>query len=133
MRLPLARFMCTFCTSICTFTQIEFRQDPARTRFFNFYGQVGARLTADQTVYSKDRHRRSILLTIVSPLLFGAPHNYAQGLNAICIDQLVNHVSWKPFIDKLNSEWEAFTLYVRRFPVCHTLGDHIFCSSPQSS
>ncbi|KAG1879591.1 hypothetical protein C8R48DRAFT_767843 [Suillus tomentosus] len=38
-----------------------------------------------------------------SPLLFGAPYIHAQGLNDICVDQ--------PFIYKLNSEWEAFTLY----------------------
>ncbi|KAG1747680.1 hypothetical protein EDB19DRAFT_1630622, partial [Suillus lakei] len=95
MRLPLARFMRTI----------------SRSRFFNFYGQVGARLDADQTVYLKGRRRRSILLSIASPLLFGAPYIHAQGLNAICVDQLVNHISWKRFIDKLNSEWEAFTLY----------------------
>ncbi|KAG2141053.1 hypothetical protein DEU56DRAFT_734554 [Suillus clintonianus] len=83
----------------------------ARSRFFNFCGQVGARLDADQTVYLKGRRRRSILLNIASPLLFGAPYIHAQGLNAICVDQLVNHISWKRFIDKLNSEWEAFTLY----------------------
>ncbi|KAF9235391.1 hypothetical protein BU15DRAFT_64910 [Melanogaster broomeanus] len=83
----------------------------ARTKFFNFSGQVGARLDADQTVYYNRHKSRSILLRCVSPFLFGAPEAHAQGLRTIWIDQLVNHISWKRFIDKLNSEWREFTLY----------------------
>ncbi|KAF9225080.1 hypothetical protein BS17DRAFT_778081 [Gyrodon lividus] len=82
-----------------------------RTKFFNFCGQVGARLDADQTVYYNRHQSKSILLRFISPFLFGAPEIHAKGLRTIWIDQLVNHISWKRFIDKLNSEWQEFTLY----------------------
>ncbi|KAH7914526.1 hypothetical protein BJ138DRAFT_1079243 [Hygrophoropsis aurantiaca] len=83
----------------------------ARTKFFNFCGQIGARLDADQTVYYKDKRRKSVLLRILSPLLFGAPDIHTKGLKTIWVDQLVNHIPWKKFIDSLNSEWQEFTLY----------------------
>ncbi|KIJ11345.1 hypothetical protein PAXINDRAFT_101701 [Paxillus involutus ATCC 200175] len=83
----------------------------ARTKFFNFCGQVGARLDTDQTVYYNRRQDRSFFLAWVSPFLFGAPEIHARGLKTIWVDQLVNHISWKRFIDKLNSEWQEFTLY----------------------
>ncbi|KAH7886450.1 hypothetical protein F5I97DRAFT_1928299 [Phlebopus sp. FC_14] len=83
----------------------------ADVRFFNFCGQVGARLDVDQTVYYSYRERRSILLVLMSPLLFGAPDVHAVGLRNIWVDQLVNHISWKRFINRLNSEWQEFTLY----------------------
>ncbi|KAH7924789.1 hypothetical protein BV22DRAFT_1119960 [Leucogyrophana mollusca] len=83
----------------------------ARTKFFNFCGQVGARLDADQTVYYKDKRRKSIFLRFLSPLLFGAPDIHTKGLKTIWVDQLVNHIPWKKFIDSLNSEWQEFTLY----------------------
>ncbi|KIK97728.1 hypothetical protein PAXRUDRAFT_31630 [Paxillus rubicundulus Ve08.2h10] len=83
----------------------------ARTKFFNFCGQVGARLDTDQTVYYNRRQSRSIFLAWISPLLFGAPEIHAKGLKTIWVDRLVNHISWKRFINKLNSEWQEFTLY----------------------
>ncbi|KIJ66565.1 hypothetical protein HYDPIDRAFT_109616, partial [Hydnomerulius pinastri MD-312] len=83
----------------------------ARTKFFNFCGQIGARLDADQTVYYNHRQHKSFFLRCMSPFLFGAPDVHAQGLKTIWVDQLVNHISWKRFIDKLNSEWQEFTLY----------------------
>ncbi|EIW87388.1 hypothetical protein CONPUDRAFT_149421 [Coniophora puteana RWD-64-598 SS2] len=83
----------------------------ARTRFFNFCGQIGARLDADQTVYYRDKRRRSILLRIMSPFLFGAPDVHMKALKTIWVDQLVNHIPWKKFVDKLNDEWMGYTLY----------------------
>ncbi|EIW77586.1 hypothetical protein CONPUDRAFT_145883 [Coniophora puteana RWD-64-598 SS2] len=82
-----------------------------RPRFFNFCGQIGARLDADQTVYYRDKRRRSILLRIMSPFLFGAPDVHMKALKTIWMDQLVNHIPWKKFVDKLNDEWMGYTLY----------------------
>ncbi|KAF9236957.1 hypothetical protein BU15DRAFT_76447 [Melanogaster broomeanus] len=83
----------------------------ARTKFFSFCGQLGARLDVDQTVYADRDERHSVFLRCISPFLFRAPEIYAHGLKTIWIDKLVNHVSWKRFIAKLNSEWQEFTLY----------------------
>ncbi|KAH7914537.1 hypothetical protein BJ138DRAFT_999925, partial [Hygrophoropsis aurantiaca] len=93
--LSLARFMRTF----------------ARTKFVNFHGQIGARLDADQTVYFNDKGRQSIVLKILSPLLFGAPDLHIKALKRNWVDQLVNYVRWKTFIETMNSEWKEFTLY----------------------
>ncbi|KAF9236956.1 hypothetical protein BU15DRAFT_76446 [Melanogaster broomeanus] len=84
----------------------------ARTKFFSFCGQPGARLDVDQSVYDNNGNlRQSVFLRCISPFLFGAPVIHAHGLKTIWIDKLVNHVSWKRFINKLNSEWQEFTLY----------------------
>ncbi|KAG2037554.1 hypothetical protein BDR03DRAFT_376155 [Suillus americanus] len=71
--------------------------------FSTSVGKSGLALMLTKLSTSGQR-RRSILLSIVSPFLFGA-YIHAQGLNAICVDQLVKHILWKRFIDKLMSEW----------------------------
>ncbi|KAH7914555.1 hypothetical protein BJ138DRAFT_1143694 [Hygrophoropsis aurantiaca] len=84
----------------------------ARSRFFNFYGDIGARLDADKSVYEAsptDQH--SMLLRMINPILFGAPLLHTKGLQGIWVDRMVNAPRWKTFINKLNSEWNGFTIY----------------------
>ncbi|KAF8838898.1 hypothetical protein BDN67DRAFT_825796 [Paxillus ammoniavirescens] len=59
----------------------------AGVKFYNFYGQLGARLDADQSVYVKDE------------------------LKNIWVDNTINYVRWRSFASRLNTEWNGFTIY----------------------
>ncbi|KAF8844196.1 hypothetical protein BDN67DRAFT_1066314 [Paxillus ammoniavirescens] len=83
----------------------------AHARFFNFYGEIGARLDADQTVYNVTERRASVLLLFISWLLFRAPDVHLKTLRTIWVDQTINYVPWTKFLDKLNSEWQELVLY----------------------
>ncbi|KAF9236835.1 hypothetical protein BU15DRAFT_76562 [Melanogaster broomeanus] len=83
----------------------------ARARFFNFHGEVGARLDADQTVYNIMERRHSILHHLISWILFLAPNVHMKTLKTIWVDQTVNYVPWKQFLEKLNNEWQELVLY----------------------
>lgn len=82
---------------------------PAHHRFVNFHGQHGARLNSDQTVHGR-KHQRSLLIQLLSPLLFSAPDVHLKSLESILVDRIVRLGSWNRFIGKLNSEWSEFTL-----------------------
>ncbi|KAF7344557.1 hypothetical protein MSAN_01937600 [Mycena sanguinolenta] len=82
----------------------------ARTRVYNFHGEPGARLNVDQSVHAIVK-KRTMLIKILSPLLFYAPDFHLLGLQAINTDGLIRHSGWALFVTRLNSEWEQFTLY----------------------
>ncbi|KAF9231893.1 hypothetical protein BU15DRAFT_81860 [Melanogaster broomeanus] len=87
------------------------------SRFINFFGQPGARLNSDQSVYSKLRGQevtRSWLIRISDVLLFGGPSAHANELQRVWVDGTVNAPRWKGFISNLSNEWAGFTIYVRR-------------------
>ncbi|KAJ7485410.1 hypothetical protein FB451DRAFT_1229644 [Mycena latifolia] len=90
----VGRFMCLF----------------VRARVYNFHGEPGARLNVDQSVYGTVR-KRTLLITLLSPLLFYAPDFHLAGLHTIYTDGLIRHRGWAEFITRLNSEWQEFTLY----------------------
>ncbi|KAJ7736310.1 hypothetical protein B0H16DRAFT_1574194 [Mycena metata] len=81
----------------------------AQTKFLNFYGLPCARLNQDQSVYPA-RGGASYLFLLASPLLFYAPNAYLESLERSYVDGLVLTRIWKPFIFKLNVEWQEFTL-----------------------
>ena len=84
----------------------------AQQKFMNFAGQPAARLNRDQAVYDIEIHR-SILITILSPLLFFAPDVNLQKLECVFLDEMVNQVPWKAFLGQLQEDWKEFILYVR--------------------
>jgi len=47
-------------------------------------------------------------------VLFLAPEVHLAELDKLLVDDIINHVSWKRFMGKLQSEWQEFILYVRR-------------------
>ncbi|KAG6330866.1 hypothetical protein ID866_8222, partial [Astraeus odoratus] len=87
----------------------------ARSQFFNFHGQRGARLDVDQSVYDspENRDRMSILLYIAEWLLFGAPSSYSRELRRVWVDGIVNQTRWRAFIATLTTEWAGFTMYAQ--------------------
>ncbi|KAF9231354.1 hypothetical protein BU15DRAFT_82508 [Melanogaster broomeanus] len=64
----------------------------AVVQFINFYGQPGARLSADQSLYSASSAVKRKL--------------------RVWVDGTVNAPRWKGFVSNLNSEWADFTIYV---------------------
>ncbi|KIK74549.1 hypothetical protein PAXRUDRAFT_175412, partial [Paxillus rubicundulus Ve08.2h10] len=81
-------------------------------KFVNFYGQVGARLNADQSVYADQRENRAPrLFNLVDIFLFGSASAHFRALNGIWVDHTVNFPRWKGFINKLLAEWNSFTIY----------------------
>ncbi|KAF7301304.1 hypothetical protein MIND_00695400 [Mycena indigotica] len=85
-------------------------QEFVRARVYNFHGEPGARLNVDQSVYDVAR-RRTLLIKLLSPLLFYAPDFHLDGLHTIFTDGLVRHRGWSEFVSRLTGEWQEFTLY----------------------
>ncbi|KAK7048564.1 hypothetical protein R3P38DRAFT_2606375 [Favolaschia claudopus] len=82
----------------------------AQDRFLNFHGLPCARLSVDQSIYDDQNPHPSWLFHLICPLLFYAPREYLQFLDKAYTDKLVLSRIWKSLIEKLNKEWEEFTL-----------------------
>ena len=80
----------------------------------DFHGQPHARLSSDQTVYRGlgPRHGRSLIFTLLSPLLFLAPDNYLQDMEILWIDGYVILTDWESFMNDLLQEWKDILLPV---------------------
>jgi hypothetical protein len=79
-------------------------------KFLNFHGQNGARLSREQTIHEATDHKSSLLMAILSPLLFYAPVAHFKSLEKMYVDGIVTKIPWRRFIDRLNEEWTEFTL-----------------------
>jgi hypothetical protein len=92
----------------------------AHGRFLNLHGREGARLNRDHSVHEEQLHKPSLMSTVTSIMLFLAPEVHLSELQKLLVDDIINHVSWKRFIAKLQSEWQEFILYVRNIFSRHT-------------
>lgn len=72
-----------------------------------------ARLYQDQSVYDKPGRERSLLITLLSPLLFLAPDAYLREMEKISTDGIISESDWQRFIAKLLAQWEHVILWVR--------------------
>ncbi|KAF7301303.1 hypothetical protein MIND_00695300 [Mycena indigotica] len=84
--------------------------DFAHARVCNFYGEPEARLNVDDSVYDIQSHR-TLLIKILTPILFYAPDFHLEGLRKIYTDGVVRHRGWSEFVTRLTSEWQEFILY----------------------
>ncbi|OJA11385.1 hypothetical protein AZE42_10280 [Rhizopogon vesiculosus] len=92
----VARFMRLFCNA----------------KFVNFCGQPCARLEADQSLYENPESRRkNSILRVMNLILFGSPDAYSKAIHGIWVDQTIVQPRWKNFIDRLNSEWNGYTIF----------------------
>jgi hypothetical protein len=64
-------------------------------------------------VYNRPKRERTLLITILSPLLFLAPEGNLQGLEKLWTDDVIIEAIWKSFIAKMLTEWEGVILWVR--------------------
>jgi hypothetical protein len=84
----------------------------ARWRFLYWHGQRHARLERDKTVYDKPIRERTLLITLVSPLLFLAPEVHLRELGKLWMDEVIIETVWRAFMAKLLEEWQDVVLWV---------------------
>lgn len=88
-----------------------------RTKFINFYGQIGARLNADQSLYLKDERNdtehASRLFRVVNIILLTWPREQLENLRCLWVDQTIILPRWKAFVTEQTTELAGFTTYVR--------------------
>ncbi|OAX36834.1 hypothetical protein K503DRAFT_743659 [Rhizopogon vinicolor AM-OR11-026] len=82
------------------------------SKFVNFCGQPGARLDANQPLYGDPNDGpKNIILRVMNIILFGSPDAHSKGLHRIWVDETIVQPRWKNFIDRLNGEWNGFTIF----------------------
>ncbi|KAG1894915.1 uncharacterized protein F5891DRAFT_699865 [Suillus fuscotomentosus] len=92
----VARFMGDFCSD----------------KFANFCGQPGARLDVDQSLYGDSvPHPKSVLFRVMNVILFGSPDAQSKALHKIWVDYTIVQRRWKNFINRLNNEWNGYTIF----------------------
>ncbi|KAG1839305.1 hypothetical protein DFJ58DRAFT_859591 [Suillus subalutaceus] len=90
----------------------RFMGDFCGDKFANFCGQPGARLDADQSLYNDTIPRpKSILFRVMNVILFGSPDAQSKALHKIWVDYTIVHRRWKFFINRLNNEWNGYTIF----------------------
>ncbi|RXW22046.1 hypothetical protein EST38_g3804 [Candolleomyces aberdarensis] len=82
----------------------------ARQKFLNWHGVPEARIYRDQSVHGERKHK-TLLIKILSPLLFSAPDVHMGSLEKLWVDGLMHGPAWRELIEKLNDEWQEFALY----------------------
>ena len=89
-----------------------------KERFWNFYGQIGARLTRDQSVRGSVPKDTPWLVKIVGPALFLRVARYLNTLEKIWIDGVIKERHWKQFMEDLEKEWNQSIVMVCLFVSC---------------
>ncbi|KAH9059584.1 hypothetical protein EDB87DRAFT_1577599 [Lactarius vividus] len=81
------------------------------SKFLNIHGQQHARLFRNQIVYSGRKYNeRSLLVTLLSPLLFLAPEVHLQEMEKVWTDEIIIERVWRGFTTKLVGGWEELIL-----------------------
>ncbi|KAH8989157.1 hypothetical protein EDB86DRAFT_3081157 [Lactarius hatsudake] len=83
----------------------------AHWKFLHFHGQKGSRQDRYKSIYKGSRRKRTILVRILSPILFFFPDIHLVELEKVWTDKIVVEALWKEFMQKLVSEWTEFVLY----------------------
>jgi hypothetical protein len=87
-----------------------------RTKFVNFCGQPGARLDVDQSLYEKsDAHSKNILFHVMNIILLGTLDAQSKAFRKILVDESIVDQQWEQYMDKLNSDWNGYTIFVSYF------------------
>ncbi|KAJ2925936.1 hypothetical protein H1R20_g11162, partial [Candolleomyces eurysporus] len=81
-----------------------------RQKFLNWYGVSEVRINRDESVHGERKHK-TLLIKILSPLLFFAPDVHLLALEKMWVDEIMHSPVWREAIGKLNEEWQEFTLY----------------------
>ncbi|KAF8260136.1 hypothetical protein EI94DRAFT_1812108 [Lactarius quietus] len=74
--------------------------------FLYFHGQPNARLIKGQTAYTKLYREETILITLLSPMLFSAPEGYLRELEKTCVDGFATQADLINLFIGLMREWE---------------------------
>ncbi|KIY47429.1 hypothetical protein FISHEDRAFT_74728 [Fistulina hepatica ATCC 64428] len=79
-------------------------------RYIHHHGQPSARLERNQSIFEDGVPQKGWYIYVVAPLLFFAPEMHVRSLSELYTDGVVFQSSWAVFINKLNSEWQEFTV-----------------------
>jgi len=79
-------------------------------RFLYFHGQRHARLVQYQSVYSKPKRERTLLIKLLSPLLFLEPKVYLREMEKLWTDEVVSEIVWRKFISSQLEGWKDLIL-----------------------
>ncbi|KAI9433292.1 hypothetical protein H4582DRAFT_1988220 [Lactarius indigo] len=82
----------------------------ANWRFEDLHGQINARLKRNEAIY-KMKRGKSILIIVLSPLLFFAPQRYLAELEEAWIDEHILEPVWKSLMTKMLGEWSDLILW----------------------
>lgn len=83
-----------------------------RARFSNFYGEIGARLGTNHTVYAEDSYlEKRPLVKLFNLVMFGSPSSHVRKIDSVWVDQSVNRPRWKTFMNGLTNEWSGLAIY----------------------
>ncbi|KAG9309092.1 hypothetical protein JVU11DRAFT_10975 [Chiua virens] len=86
----------------------------ARAKLYHFYGQPGARLEADMSVYSPEGDHKDggqPIAFFCDFCFFFALSSHIQALKSIWVDENINYAQWSKFSTKLTAEWNGFAIY----------------------
>jgi hypothetical protein len=84
-----------------------------REKFANFCGQPGARLDVDQSLYGESNdYSKNIIFRVMNVVLFGSPDAQSKAFHKILVDGAIVDSRWKQYMDKLNSDWNGYTIFV---------------------
>ncbi|KAH9005403.1 hypothetical protein EDB86DRAFT_2825063 [Lactarius hatsudake] len=83
----------------------------AHWRFLHFHGQKASRQDRYKSIYKGSRRNRTMLVQILSPILFFFPDVHLLELQKVWTDEIVVEALWREFMQKLVSEWAEFVLY----------------------
>lgn len=89
----------------------------AHWRFLDFHGQINARLKRNEAIYDEQSRKKSVLIIVLSPLLFLAPQRYLAELEEAWIDKHILEPVWKSLMTKVLGEWSDLILWVRIYPI----------------
>jgi transposase len=78
-------------------------------------------------VYDKPKRERTLLITLLSPLLFFAPEVHLRDVERLWTDEVIIETVWKTFMNRLLGEWEDVILWVIQIRL-----DQICLYSPDS-
>ncbi|KAG6910247.1 hypothetical protein DXG01_012057 [Tephrocybe rancida] len=74
-------------------------------RFVNYHGQYGARLNHSQSIYKREKPKRTWLIRLLSPLLFSAPNIHLKSLEGLWTDRVTLKLRCTNFFVKMNTQW----------------------------
>ncbi|KAL0956562.1 hypothetical protein HGRIS_002699 [Hohenbuehelia grisea] len=81
-------------------------------RFIDFFGQHGARLYRNDSVFTAGGSvlKRTRLINTLSPFLFSAPDVHLANLGKVFTDDNISITLFNQFISKLHGEWQDFVI-----------------------
>ncbi|KAF8838217.1 hypothetical protein BDN67DRAFT_106071 [Paxillus ammoniavirescens] len=85
------------------------------SKFLNFHGQPGARLNADQPIYTdplaNEEGFSSPVFYALDIILLSAPRKHIRVLRSLYVDHVINGSRWKGFVIGLKDEWNGYTVF----------------------